>query len=319
MRRIWAIGALLLAALLLSACEPVSLGSGTRVVTGGNFVLNSGETHSGPMLILGGDSSLQNGSRNVGDITVLGGNTNMNGEVNGNINIIGGNVNLGATALVQGNISVSGGNLNRSPAARITGSVNTGSFEMPAVGSYFEITPAGQLSWLVLRALLMTGLAALAVFLAPQPMTRMAHVLAEQPLVTAVVGFAAMLIVPVLAIVLALTIILIPISLLLGLVLALMAAIGWMALGLETGRRMSLVLKWEMQPVAQAALGTLAFTIGVGLIEFVPFVGGLTVFLATVLATGAVALTRFGTRTYTPPANVSLPPAPTTRPAGMIG
>jgi hypothetical protein len=319
MKRLLGVGVLFLAvAFALTACEAVPLTAGTRVVTGGNFVLNSGETHNGGLLVLGGNSLLQSGSRNIGDVTVLGGNTDALGEIDGNISIIGGNVTLGPTAVVRGNISLSGGNLNRAPTAQVTGNVNMNAWEVPAFGSYFEVTPLSQLSWLLFRALLIAGLAMLAVALMPEPVARLTHAIADQPLMTGLVGFVAMLAIPALAILLALTILLIPVSLLLGLALAIMAAFGWIALGVETGRRLTEWLKWPMQPVWQAALGTLAFTMVVGLIEFMPIVGGLTVFVATVIAVGAVVITRFGTRAYTPPpANLSMPP--TTRPAGMTG
>lgn len=308
MRRTWSL--LILATLLvLSACAPVGIGSGTRVITGGDYVLRSGETYQGSLLILGGNATLQDGSQVNGNINVIGGNTNANGEIAGDLSLIGGNVNLGPTALVSGSVMVRGGNVNRSPQARVLGSYTVGEgFDMPIAVPWFDVSPWGQLGWLVFRTLAQAALAMLVFLIFPAQLNRTASTIVQQPIASGFVGLLTMVLTPVLVVALALTIILIPISLIVGIVVMAAVFFGWSAIGAETGRRLDAALNLHLPPVLAIGLGMWLFGLVVGSIELIPFVGWLASFVVTMLAIGAAVLTRFGARTYTPPTALPMPP-----------
>ncbi len=295
--------------LALSACSPVAIGGGTRVITGGDYVLHSGETYPGGLLILGGNSTLQSGSKVNGSLTVIGGNTNANGEILGSISMIGGNVNLGSTAVVHGDVTIQGGSVNRSSQARVLGRYTEGEgFELPGALTWFEISPAGQIGWLLFRTLAQAALAMLVFIFFPEPVNRTVRALVDQPVTVGAAGLLSILLAPVLMVVLALTIIGIPLSIIIALVLAVAVFFGWTAMGAETGRRLDQALNLHMPPVLYVGLGMWLFGLVLGVIELIPWIGWLAPFLATLLAVGAVLLTRFGTRSYTPPSAMSMPP-----------
>ena len=298
----------LVSLLALSACAPVALNAGTRVITGGDYTLNSGETYPGSLLILGGNATLQSGSTVNGDLTVVGGNTNANGVIGGSVALIGGNVNLGSNALVRGNVSVRGGNVNRASGARVLGSYSNAAFEVPFTLNWFDISPVGQVGWLIFRTLAQAALAMLVFMFIPEHVGRTVRALVDQPVTSGLAGLLALVAAVVLIVVMAVTIILIPLSLLIALLVAVADFFGWTALGVETGRRLDQALALHMPPVLYVGLGMWLFGMLMGAIEFIPFVGWLPSFVATVVAIGAVALTRFGTRSYTPAPTVPMPP-----------
>jgi len=132
-----------------------------------------------------------------------------------------------------------------------------------------------------------------------------------------------------LPLVLAITILLIPVSLI-GIVLLLVAGLfGWIAVGLEVGKRLAEAFKWELQAPAAAGMGTLVLTLVVGGLGLFPCVGWLAPFLVASIGLGAVMLTRFGSREYAsgaaavtaapkpklPPPPPPEPPAPPKPPA----
>ena len=299
----------LLAILLLGGCATVG-SSGTRIFTGGDFVLQSGESIDGNLLVLGGNSTLQHGSRVNGNLNVIGGNTNANGEIDGSIWIIGGNVNLGPDSFVRGDVTINGGNVSRAPGAQIAGSMNTNApFEGPLMIPVLTITPAILFGWLFFRSLLQAVLAAVIVLIWPEPVTRTARAVVEHAVAVGAVGLAVMVLAPVLLVLFAITLIGIPLTIIGAAVLIVALVFGWTAIGIKVGERLNEALKLNMSPALSAGVGTFLLLIVVGLVDMVPIIGWLATFIVSMLALGAVVLTRFGTRAYLPPSNVVPPPA----------
>jgi uncharacterized membrane protein len=94
--------------------------------------------------------------------------------------------------------------------------------------------------------------------------------------------------------VLAITICLSPVSLIGGLVLGAAMIFGWVALGLEVGRRLALAFKREWQPATQAGLGTLLLSFVVYAVAIIPCLGFVFSMVLWAIGLGAVILTRFG-------------------------
>jgi hypothetical protein len=105
---------------------------------------------------------------------------------------------------------------------------------------------------------------------------------------------------PFFAILMLITICLIPAAILLLLILVLAGIFGWVAMGVEVGRRLLRSMNHEYQPVVAAGLGTLVFALVANGFSFIPCVGWLVPFLITTVALGAVMITRFGTQYYRP-------------------
>jgi predicted DNA repair protein MutK len=103
------------------------------------------------------------------------------------------------------------------------------------------------------------------------------------------------------------TICLIPVSIIGIIILVVAVVFGWIALGLEVGKRLGIALNQKYQPVVMAGLGTLVLSLVVNGINFIPCVGWLAPFLVGAVGLGGVVLSRFGTQTYM----ISAAPVPT--------
>jgi hypothetical protein len=262
-----------------------------RVVFGGSFTLEQGETLDGDLLVMGGNVTLEVDSRVIGDVVVLGGNVSSDGTIDGNVTIVGGNVRLKSNALVRGDVRTVGGSLSRSEGARIEGQqFSETDFEFPFDFNWsppnvrpIRITGPSLLSraiWYVFRIFLLGALAVLLVMFAEEPTILSAIVL------------------PVLIVFLSITILLIPVAMLLILLCVVAVLFGWIGLGLEVGERLSEMLKWDLHPAVQAGLGTFLFSAVVLGIGMIPCIGWIAPFVAGMLGLGGVILSRFGTVSY---------------------
>jgi hypothetical protein len=105
-------------------------------------------------------------------------------------------------------------------------------------------------------------------------------------------------VIPTLLILLTITIILIPVSLLGVLVVIVAVLFGWIALGLEVGRRIADVFKVHWHDALLAGLGTLVLSLVVNGIGAVPCIGWVAPFLVGLFGLGGVIITRFGSQAY---------------------
>ena len=336
MRRVLAVlvvlGALALALPGPAYAAPVA---DDQVVFGGDFVLESGEVLSGDLVLFGGNATLQEESRVIGDVFLMGGNVTVAGEVTGDVVLLGGNVELLPTANVHGDAVAIGGSLTRAAGARVGGQVVEGGeivgpfeFTLPfdfRFPSHRTIGPFDSLRigrslvlnlvWFGFVSLLAAAVAVLVVMFWPEPTDRTGRAAIAQPILGGGLGFLTIVVAPFVIIMLAITILLFPVSIA-GFVLVMSAGLfGWIALGLEVGKRLAEAFKWELQPPAAAGLGTLVLTLVIGSIGLIlPCVGWLAPFLVASIGLGAVMLTRFGSREYASGAAAApkpkLPPPP---------
>lgn len=298
--------------------------SGDQVVFGGHFTLRAGEILDGNLVVFGGSANLEHGSRVNESIAIMGGSVAINGEVRGSINVIGGSVILGDTAHVFGDIFTVGGHVTRQPGARVDGSarrIEPEEFQLPQFAdpvpywpNYDILAPIGRVLWFIFRTLAISALAVLVVLFMATPTQRVAKTMLAQPLVSGVMGFLTLFIVPALSIVLAVTIILIPLSLLAFLVLFVALIYGWIVVGVEVGDRLAAMLHTSWTMPVSAGLGTLVLTIVAGAVGQIPCIGWVLSFIVAMIGLGSVVLSRFGTQVYVPQAPIrrSSPPAPFT-------
>jgi hypothetical protein len=287
----------------------------SRVVFGGSFMLRSGETLDGDLAVLGGAAVLQKGSTVEGTVAVIGGNLDANGEIDGDLVVVGGNATLGANAVVYGDVWEIGGNVSRG-TARIEGDYFEGegldipynfddfNFDFTRTfrgfpGSWFSIQ-ARVIAYLF-QSFMLAALAVLVLIFWPNPTSRVASAVISQPVVTGGIGLLTIVVGPIVLLLLMITICLIPVSIV-GLILLVVATVfGWIALGLEIGKRLAIALNQEYQPVVMAGLGTLILSLVVNGIGFIPCVGWLAPLLVGAIGLGGVLLTRFGMQAYLPP------------------
>jgi hypothetical protein len=288
-----------------------------RVIVGDNFTLKSGDTLDGDLVVIGGEVIIESGATVKGDIVVIGGSLQVDGQGTGNAVVIGGLVSLGEKASVSGDVVTVGGSLQRAEGAEIGGNVvtnlppptlvlpNPANAQVPPVPPTPSFEFGSSLEWKILLNLfiLPVALGALAMllmlFLNPQ-LNRVAHAMVSQPFMAGGVGLLTILIAPTGLVVLAATIILFPVALAVGFVVFTLMGLAWVfgitALGAEIGDRLTRALHQSWLPVLSAGIGTFLLSLSVGLINLLPCVGTLAMFLIGLVGIGAATMTLFGTR-----------------------
>jgi hypothetical protein len=295
-----------------------------RVVIGGTYTLESGQVLSGDLVVIGGSATTLADSRVAGGVALIGGALDIDGEVGEDVFALGGIVTLGPQALIHGDLVTIGAVVNRSEGARVEGQVTEGAFDegfnfavpgvvvpdtgrgivVPEFGRAIDVRPLSwglaalnpffTIGWAVLRSLLMAGLAILVVMFWPERTARVARTVITQPVMAGGLGLLTAFFGVLLIVVLAITICLSPVSLIGGVVLGAALIFGWVAIGLEVGRRLAIAFKRDWQLATQAGLGTLLLSFvvyAVGIIPCIGFVFGVVLWAAGL---GAVILTRFG-------------------------
>ncbi len=283
-----------------------------KVVFGGSFTLESGETLVGSLIVFGGSATLEDASTVRGDVVVFGGTVEANGVVTQNIVGLGGSITLGPNSSIGENVVMVGAQLDQAPGADIEGNVInpvTGPyvFPFPVIGESFSggmpvpvvrTNPAWDILWFTLKLFLWAALAVLVVLFLPDHTKRTAQTVMQQPLVAGGLGLLTVVVLPILLVLLAITICLIPISILIGIIAVLAWAFGLIAVGYEVGVRLSRMFNQEWAPAASAALGTFLLILVIDGIRLVPCVGWILSAVVGMLGLGAVILTRFGARAY---------------------
>jgi len=234
-----------------------------------------------------------------GDFTASGGEISLEGRVAGNAQLAAEKVTISGT--IAGNLDVAAVELELRPGARIMGSIrHTGPRSVPVpdgvdVGGTVEFrsqetvgTEGPSLTTLLgtMAALFILGVAVLWLF--PTLVMRSSAAIRSNPMGRMLVGFALMLAVPPLAILLMFSVIGLPLGLLLsGLyVLAFPLGLALAALGLAESRQG----RSKAQGAPVRVLGRFALvTLALALVSLVPYAGALGLLAAVALGLGATA------------------------------
>jgi len=284
-----------------------------KVIFGGNYTLQEGETLNGDLVVFGGNVTMKTASTLNGDMVVFGGNVTSNGTINGNLVALGGIVNLGSEARVNGDLTALGSSFDQNSNARISGNIVTEDnvpfdFELPQNLSLFQGNfPRWQLhqfpfaspAWFLFRVLIWTGLAVLIALFIQDQAAVINKAAFSEPVMSGLVGFGVILVAPLVLIALIITILLSPVSLI-G-IFALIAAwvVGLVSVSIEVGRKLSRSMKQTWPVPLMAALGMFILVLFFnGFSQLVPCVGWLPKFMLGAWVMGAVILTRFGTHPY---------------------
>lgn len=289
----------------------------------GPFTLESGETWDGDLVVVGGPVTVEDGAVVDGDTAVIGGDVDVAGSIHGNLAVIGGRANLKDTAVVSSDLVLIGSTVVRAPGARIGGSTvdalegidfdgfelgqfELGRFEFGRSFPFFlgaERTSGGLLAGSFLDlvrtlTLVVTTIAIGLVLVAilPDHLTRVAEAVRNAPLPTLGVGLGTFFGSLLAILLFVFTICGIPLAFLGALALVVAGVVGWVSVGYLVGQRLLEEGGADKAgPLPAVASGVLLIT----LITAAPFgLGFLFSVIAGAWGLGAVALTRFGTRTY---------------------
>jgi hypothetical protein len=286
-------------------------GSDGKVVFGGSYTLEDGQSLNGDLAIFGGNAEIKEGATVNGSIFVSGGSLKVGGTVNGDIAGIGGTIILTNTSVIHGDVVMVGGYLDRSPKASISGEVTTGAprnldLKLPdqifpsilASARTFDVFSSVRN---VLRSIVMIfALSALAVLVAlflPKHTRRVADSINNQPVLASGFGLLTAVVAPGIIAFVTLTCILSPIGMAALLVLAVASVFGWIALGDELGRRMAASMKVEWSEPLSAGVGTFLITLVSSLVSII-CCGFIIPILLGIVGLGGVIISRFGTQVY---------------------
>ncbi|MFZ6027387.1 MAG: hypothetical protein ACOYYS_06700 [Chloroflexota bacterium] len=315
------------------AAGPQADGRPDKIIFGGNFTLESGDTLAEGLVVFGGSVVIEKNATVSGDIAVMGGDLDCAGLIEGNVLVMGGEVSLGETAIVERDVVTLGGTFNRAPGARIEGDVVSEmpdglrlSVDGPRVfvpsfteeyldGVYMNYIPPvwGGLwfLWAPFAMLTMAALAMIVVMFWPKPIERIADAAVAQPLIAGGMGLLTVIVLPfalVVMVVFCVTIVAIPIVIV-GLGLA--ALMGWIAIGLELGKRIAVVFKQDWHPALAAGIGVFLLTLVAAGVDqafrliWLSCIGWVVPTAIGLVALGAALLTRFGTVAYPAPASAA--------------
>ncbi|AEF39441.1 hypothetical protein [Hoyosella subflava] len=223
-----------------------------------------------------------------GPVHVLGGETLITGTVDGDVVVVGGSLVVGAGGAIAGTLQEIGGRVLVSEAASV------------AERSSFQIAPAepSLAERIIPIALLAIILSLAGVWLVCRGQRSLDNVrlaIERHPVISFTVGLLLALTSVTLFAFMAFTLVLLPVSLL-GLAIGLLVlAYGMVAIGMGVGRRLPI----KNQQLAVVA-GIVTVVVVAQLAALVPVVGSLTVMAVMLSGVGAVVVTFFGLREFTP-------------------
>jgi hypothetical protein len=285
------------------------------VIFGSDFVLTSGQIVK-DLVVFGGNATLEQGSKATGDVVVFGGNLVIAGEVRGDVTAFGGGIKVTDSAFIGGDLNTLGGNAQISPEATVKGNRLSGAGGIPlriptkiyTPSSWINFGPGTGIISAVFSALILALLAVLVALFLPTPTEQVAQTIGAQPIISGGVGLLTLVVAPALFLVLGVTIILIPLSLI-GMMLFVIALLfGWIAIGLELGRRMTGILHTQWATPINAGVGTLVLSLVVNLGMFATgqwlwtfcCVAVPVLLVLLMMGLGGVVASRFGSTVYNP-------------------
>jgi len=308
---------LLVVATMLMAAVPAfaSDGQPPGQVVWGDFTLQSGQTMAGDLIVFGGDVRIEADSQLEGSLLAWGGDVEIAGTVEKDVVAMGGDVLLRKTARIYGGLVALGGTVEREVGAQVRGQqlVNPprwswwrwgwGAVPIPVYPYWpsdglpamaFQVAMRGL--GLLLRTVVMAGLAGLVALLWPRAATRVGRSALERPLNAFGMGLLTLIVGILLAVGLIITLCLSPVGAAVAVALVVAVLFGQLAIGIVVGERlMPTLTSRTVAPFWTAALGAGLLTLLVDLLDLIPCVGWVGGFLVTCAGLGAVVLTRFGT------------------------
>ncbi len=298
---------------LTASATPIELPSlEEKVIFGGTFTLESGESIDGDLVIFGGVVSLEENSIVEGDVVLIGGTLTVKGEITKNLVAIGGVVNLSETAIVIGDLVAPASAFNKEVGAQIYGQVITETDALEITFPDFKFvnspvfsfgrSPAASILWLLIQSATVSVLAMVIVLIFPTQAKRTNRAVVSNPALSGGLGCLSMIVSVPVILILIILIITIPAALLVILVLLLTLFFGWLTVGLEVGKRIGDAFDREWSPVIQVGVGAFSMALIINGIQFAVWdcISSLIVIAILSIGLGAVLLTRFGSRDYVP-------------------
>jgi hypothetical protein len=258
---------------------------------GSAVVVNSGEVVCGSLTSFGGTMVVQGEVR--GDIVSFDSNVLVGGRVDGNLTLYGGNLTLQNSAHIKGDIHVCGGQWIEGSASRLQGSV----FDCTQSLKWL-ITGDGGFSFRFWYVVIWVGLAMILTTFLPEHVMLVRTTAQQKKRRSLLLGLLSLLLAPIVLAILVALILPIPLAILIAIGLLAAWTLGVVSVGWLIGEYLmrTLLPKWNARPL-QIMVGSAVLALAGSL----PYVGWIISIGAGLLGLGAVFLSRFGTRLYSPP------------------
>ncbi len=254
-------------------------------------VVTSGEIVCSDLTSFGGSVTIRGVV--IGDVVMFGGNVVINGVVNGNVTLYGGNLTVQNDAQVNGNIHVCGGMWTQGSNFQLHGNIAACTKSLGALltsVSEPKIRLWSLLSWVLLSILLMSLLPEHVMLIGTTVKSKMSR--------SFMLGLLSVLLAPAILAVLVALIIAIPLAILVTVGLILAWALGTVAVGWMVGDYIvRSMFPHHCTRLLQGMVGMTALSLAGSL----PSVGPWITIGSGLVGLGAVFLSRFGTRLYSPP------------------
>lgn len=304
-RRMLAVALLAAAAgLLLAGCagDAASGRYTVTLITESEHVVGVDAPALGDLVVLGGTVTVEPGAELDGSIYLLGGDVQVAGQLDGTLTAFAGTARLMGTAQIAGDVVEAGGEVVREPGATVLGSIVQETNPASAIDAGVGLGMGAQVLWSAAAVLVMAGLAWLSSRAAPRSAGRVAAA-GRYPIVAGALGALVLVAALPLLTAMVFTLFLIPVALVVLVVLGVAGAFGIIGIGRILGQWIARSRTWALSGAAATALGTAILTTGLLLVGRIPFVGFAVSAVTAMVAVGAVFLTGFGLRNYTPPAD----------------
>lgn len=259
---------------------------------GSNVIVDANEVFCNDLTSFGGTVAINGEVR--GDVVAFNSEVLIQGTVQGNIHLFGGSVTLVSGSHVVGDIHLYGGNFVKNPNAQLVGSVNNSTDDIERGwlgrngGFNFPFWPI--LTWVALGLLL--------TFLLPEHVMFVRTTVINKLPRSFMIGLLSVLLAPIVLIVLIALILSIPLAFIVALGLIAAWALGMVAIGWHIGDAiLRRIAPHQNTRSVQVVVGMAILA----LIGSLPYIGWLISLGVGALGLGAVFLSRFGTRLYSPP------------------
>ena len=272
-------------------------GGSVRVeaAVGRNARIAGGNVEIAPSASIAGNLSIAGGSVEVrgpvgGYVQIAGGDVVIDGPVAGDVRVASGELELGPNARIGGRLIHRGAQrIRQDPAAQVAGGIERGAPLHIERERGSRHAGGRGVSWLW-----SLGLIALAGFIAgvfPAGSRDIGAGLRKDPGIGLLLGFIALVCVPIAAVVLAVTIIGIPLALAVLLLYFLMLIVGYAAVGVVIGdAALARLRSQDAQRAGWRVGAAMATMLSLALLTRIPYVGGLVAFVALLAGVGAIVL-----------------------------
>jgi hypothetical protein len=258
--------------------------SGNIIAAGGSVKVNGNV--GGDLVALGGQIFLSKDSIVQGDILLGGGEVTLNGIVNGNGEISATTLRTGNDFRINGNLQVQAENYPPNLRDQVGGSLNVTQTNQTAE-QYEGIARGFDILGFIVQLLAAIALGLVLIYLFPGFVRELTGFVRGSPLKAGLIGFLALIFLPVLAIILLITVFGWNLSILIILILLLAMLIATIPVKLLAGELIyNRLFKKEAGRMLYYIIGAIVFAV----LYAIPLVGGLIRLIALLIGLGAIIL-----------------------------